>query len=542
MAATADAIKAGSAYVSLTLQETVTKGLDVVGGKLKNFGAGVGAIGAGISAFGGGIIGTLVAMATKFATTGTEIGRISARTGLSTDAVQVFGAVLSRTGGSMDDLNGSARGMAQFLQQVESGSGAAAATLTQLGISAQDFVAASPDERMRLLTTALAGVDDATRRAALAQDVFGRGGQAWLVALADGAESYGGALREAQGRAKLSPEQVQQAKELSIAWGKWQGRMGAVTMQIGAAFAPALTGLLNIINPLVKQVTDFVRANAGLTVGVTVVAAGLVALGFAVTGVGLAFAAAGVVVGGLTTAAAAAGAVLGAIFSPAGAIVVGVAAVAAAVGYLGYILATETAEGRAALSAFGAAWEGLSSTAVTAWQGILNAVKVGNLRLAFEVAWAAAKLVWAQAINWLLRLWERALGAMGSAWNQLAESMGLGDLTVSLPNFAANEQARRAEEGRLRAELTRLAVQAQAEADAPPAQRDRPGTPAAPAQVSVTAAVERGTREAFSVITRSQTQEQIQRQQLAAQEDAVRLLERMNETLRDLPLVGAAFL
>ena len=45
-----------------------------------------------------------------------------------------------------------------------------------LGLSAEQFKGLSPEQQFQLVANALGGVEDASTRAALAQDVFGKAG------------------------------------------------------------------------------------------------------------------------------------------------------------------------------------------------------------------------------------------------------------------------------------------------------------------------------------------------------------------------------
>src|ERR1044071_2304354 len=87
MAARAD-IKAGRAYVELLLKDgAFTKGLKAASQKLKDWGSGIRAEGAAIAAAGAAIKAPMIALAHSFAESGTELLRMSQRTGMSVEAL-----------------------------------------------------------------------------------------------------------------------------------------------------------------------------------------------------------------------------------------------------------------------------------------------------------------------------------------------------------------------------------------------------------------------------------------------------------------------
>jgi hypothetical protein len=125
-----------------------------------------------------------------------------------------------------------------------------------------------------------------------------------------------------------------------------------------ASLQNAMLSLLDVILPVVKMFAEFVRQNADGIAVVALVAAGVFALGVAFTTIGA-------VVGGIVT-------LFTLLFSTGGLIVAGIAAVLA----------------------FTADWKTLGEIFQTTWKGIVDAVKGGDLELAFDILGAGISAAW----------------------------------------------------------------------------------------------------------------------------------------------------
>lgn len=89
---------------------------------------------------------------------------------------------------------------------------------------------------------------------------------------------------------------------------------------------------------------------------------------------------------------------IGAIFTPMGAFVALITTATAAVVYFGEY-------GGSILEWFGGRWDALKEHFAPAIQGMKDAIKAGNLKLAFDILWAQVKLSFAQGIQPLREMW-----------------------------------------------------------------------------------------------------------------------------------------
>lgn len=182
----ADGVKAGRAYVELSVKDKIGQGLKRAKERLAAWGQGLAAVGTGVSAFSGSILGGLGAAVRRFADVGSELNDMSTATGVSAETLSALGYAAKQTGVDLGALHLGLRGMAKFTALVASGSKGAAKTLDQLGISAGAFMAAKPEQRLALLADGLRNVPDPGLRAALAMKTLGKSGEALLPMLAEG--------------------------------------------------------------------------------------------------------------------------------------------------------------------------------------------------------------------------------------------------------------------------------------------------------------------------------------------------------------------
>lgn len=173
------------------------------------------------------------------------------------------------------------------------------------------------------------------------------------------------------------------------------------------AVQDALTPLIQIVAPVVKEIAEWVKRNAALVAVLVPVAAGLVGLGvaagvvsFAVTGLIAVFGVLKAIVLGT----------LAAILSPFG-------LVAAAVAGLTYAFFTMTDTGRDAASAIRGDLTRAFDTAKSAAGGIAAALQKGDLAGAAEIATTAIELLWAGLMLRMEKAWADFKGVFVEGWH-----------------------------------------------------------------------------------------------------------------------------
>lgn len=150
------------------------------------------------------------------------------------------------------------------------------------------------------------------------------------------------------------------------------------------ALQDAMTPLLSTISPIVTSISKFIQENAEGVRVVAKIAAGIFLLGTAFTTVGT-------LVGGLASAISFIVGLVASVFTPLGLLAAGIAGV-------GVYLASQ-------LFDWGKAFDAFSGDATEAWGLIVEAIKSGDLELAFKVACATLQVAWANVVNEFTKIW-----------------------------------------------------------------------------------------------------------------------------------------
>jgi len=146
------AIRAGSAYVELTIRDKITQGLRSAQAKLSTFANTARMIGTGLgmaAGIGTGVAAAIVGVSKVFADAGSEIHDMSQRTGVATEALSEFKYAAEQSGASLKDVEKAIR----FMQKQ--------------GISADKFEAT---------LIAVSQIADESQRAATAMKLWGKTG------------------------------------------------------------------------------------------------------------------------------------------------------------------------------------------------------------------------------------------------------------------------------------------------------------------------------------------------------------------------------
>jgi hypothetical protein len=391
------AIRAGRAFVELFAEDNrLYRALDRVKARLQSFGSVTVKIGAAVGAAGlaglaplkpaiDGILegGKLADAADAFGLTGEQASRL-------------FG--IMQAGGS--DLRDATEGIVTFNQRIEdalNGTGEEAAKLFDgLGKSAEEFQAGNSADRFFKLIDALRQVPDPAKRVQLLLKAVGEDTGKNLIPLlsmsADEVRSLGDAFQQ-------SGADLKAQREASRAYTMAVAGIGRVWREVVVALAPSLKQIAEGIGQAIGPIVQFISQNRETIVTVVAVAAGLAAAGATLVGFGAAMSAAGTAIGAVILVVKAMAAVVLALLSPIGLVV-------AAVAGLAYVFRDELME--AAKEAWGYLSEtfaGVGTAATETWEGIVAAVRKGDLELAFKIAGAGIRAIWAELMLGLRKGW-----------------------------------------------------------------------------------------------------------------------------------------
>lgn len=135
-----------------------------------------------------GVGAALTGLATKTAEAGDQIQKMALRTGFSTEALSELKHAAELSGTSLEGLENGVRRMQRSILDLERGLATQTEAFAKLGLEIEDLQGLSPEQQFNKITMALADVEDATTKAALAQQIFGRQGTQLLPMLDAGSE------------------------------------------------------------------------------------------------------------------------------------------------------------------------------------------------------------------------------------------------------------------------------------------------------------------------------------------------------------------
>lgn len=404
-------IKAGSAYVEIGIQSRITAGAKQVSADLKKLGGSISSTGRQLLGIATAAAAPLAGMTLSFASAGDRLDKMSKRTGVGVKALSELAFAAEQSGASLDSVEKGIRGMQRSLLNAEMGSKAASDALSSLGLSADQLSGMNPEDQFTMIADAIARVEDPSKRAALSMQLFGRAGSELLPMFQENAKGIADLRQEANelGRT-MTEEDAKSAAELTDAMNRVKSTFIGVKNQIGAALAPAMTYLSDLIARTSAKVVPLIRENQHL---VKMFAAGAVAvggLGAALVGIGGVVVTAGVAVGSLAT-------VLGGLFSPIGVAIGGIAA-------LGTIMVRYFNLGEVAIDALQKRFGPLVTDIKKAIGAISAAIAAGDIETAWEIMSDTLEIVWLDMTDEIRAAWLSMLSFILKTGDSIAMAIG----------------------------------------------------------------------------------------------------------------------
>ena len=191
------------------------------------------------------------------------------------------------------------------------------------------------------------------------------------------------------------------------------GRLWAVVKDIaistGEALAPAIKRVADWMRIAGDATSKWISENKGLVQTYAAVAVGVTALGIALVALGI-------IVGSVATIIGAMASVFGFLLSPIG------LAIFAIVGF-GYAILEYTNSSGTALNWLAGVFNTLKGDALTAFQGISDALEAGSISQAAKILWATLKLEWVRGTTFIMNLWARFVGYLTKAAIQIGAAI-----------------------------------------------------------------------------------------------------------------------
>lgn len=401
-------VRAGKAFVELGVSDKLTKGLRAAQKRLQAFGASVSSIGARIAALGAAGLAPLAAAVRTFSSAGDVLDKMAARTGLSAEALSELGFAAELSGADLGTLEKGVRKMQKSILDAERGLVTTKEAMVQLGLTVDDLKGLAPEKQFLLIADRLSRIEDPTRRAALAMELFGRAGTGLLPLLKDGAQGIE-AMREEARRLGLTVS-TQTAKDAALLTDTlhtlWRVVKQGVFV-IGSALAPAVVELSNAVTRTVVRVSEWIKQNKALVISAAKIAIGVTGVGLALVAVGAVISGVGAALGTLASITAGVGTALGVVVSVLGAMLSPIGLVVSAIVALGGTLLVVSGAGAEALDWLGEQFGRLRDTVYKVVVGISDALAAGDITLAAQILWLSLKVVWEKGTLELRKIWER---------------------------------------------------------------------------------------------------------------------------------------
>ena len=242
-------------------------------------------------------------MVMSFSEVGSQFFDMSAKTGMSVEALSALKFVAEQSGTSLDAIGIAAKKMNSAIYELGTGADGAKDKFAALGLNLADLQGKGVDESFSLIASRLADVGDKSTQSALAVKLFGKSGTDILPMLADGSAGLEAMKEKARELGLvMSTEAAMKADAVGDALDAMKAQMGGVAITIGAALAPAI---LNIANGLSALVSWVMQSKGALTALAVIFGGALVAgivlfvstIGLIPLAVGAAIAGIGVAIG-----------------------------------------------------------------------------------------------------------------------------------------------------------------------------------------------------------------------------------------------------
>ncbi|MBP1924590.1 transposase [Sedimentibacter acidaminivorans] len=200
----------------------------------------------GIAAAATATVGSAVLMANKFAETGDHIDKLSQKLGMSRKSFQEWDFILSQNGTSIDSMGAGMKTLTNQVDDLSKGGKVATDAFSQLGLSYEDMAGLTQEQIFEKTVIALQGVEDTTKRAAIANDLLGKSGAELAPLLNAGADSVEAMKKQAHDLGLvLGDEAVDAAVLWTDTTDQAKRAMGGLFNTIASKALPGLQKFLN---------------------------------------------------------------------------------------------------------------------------------------------------------------------------------------------------------------------------------------------------------------------------------------------------------
>lgn len=180
----------------------------------------------------------------SFANVGDEIAKTSQQLQVAESDYQSLTFAIQKNGGSQSTLQTAIRGLTRNYFDLERGLSTAKASFAELGLTQADLSKLNAADQFRLVVDRLGDITDRSKRAAVAQKVFGRSGLE-ILPLIDNLTAAEDRFRSLG--LEVGPEAIRTSEELKDA-----------NLELGLSFRKLSETIVNTFGPKIVEITNFV--------------------------------------------------------------------------------------------------------------------------------------------------------------------------------------------------------------------------------------------------------------------------------------------
>jgi len=227
--------------------DSIDKKAEGVGGKLGSMIGTAAKVGVGVAVGVAGAATAMFGLAQKTSDAASRISDMSQKLGMTNESFQEWDFILAQSGTSVDSMQAGMKKLTNQFDDLGNGGKTATDAFGALGLTYEDLQGKTQEEIFSTTITALQGIEDTTKRAAIANDLLGKSGSELAPLLNAGA----GAVDDLKTKAHelgiiMSDDAVNSGEEFG-------DTMDQLKATLGGLFNQALAPLLPVINDLAQK-------------------------------------------------------------------------------------------------------------------------------------------------------------------------------------------------------------------------------------------------------------------------------------------------
>ena len=264
--------------VNITGDASQLKGaLDKAGGNVTSFSQKIGKIGKIATVAGVVVVGALTKIVTGTAKVGDMFDKMSLRTGIAVEDLSALAYAADISGTDIGTLEKGIKGLTKVMDDASKGVGEGMEAFEELNIEVVDAEGnlRSTVDVIKEAATKIGAIENPTKQAALAMDLFGAKAGPQLLPLLKAGE---GGIDDLMKKAKelgiaMSTESATSAAEFTDRVTDLKGSLAGAGRTIGEVLIPAIIPMIEKVTEIVGKVATWAKENPKLVATITKVAA-----------------------------------------------------------------------------------------------------------------------------------------------------------------------------------------------------------------------------------------------------------------------------